>query len=160
MSDLMERVAARDSAGEITQQQYGALPWRLGRKGIEVLLITSRRRGRWIVPKGWLVKGRSPAQSAAREAFEEAGVIGRAYPAPIGDYVYMKFGEDGSAEPCRVTLFSLHVQGTLINWREKEQRQRRWCAADEAPDVIAEPDLSRLVEAWQSRLKPSAGGKP
>ena len=157
MSGLETRTAARTDGDEVGLQQYGALPWRLGRCGIEVLLITSRRRGRWIVPKGWLVKGRSPAQSAAREAFEEAGVIGRAYPAPVGDYVYMKFDADGFAEPCRVTLFSLHVQGTLINWREKEQRQRRWYPAAAAPEIIAEPDLARLVHAWQSRLAASAG---
>lgn len=157
MIGLETRAAARADGGEVALRQYGALPWRLGRSGIEVLLVTSRRRGRWIVPKGWLVKGRSPAQSAAREAFEEAGVIGRAYPTPIGDYVCMKFAADGSAEPCRVTLFSLHVQGTLINWREKGQRQRRWYPAAAAPGVLAEPDLARLVDAWQSRLAASAG---
>jgi len=104
MSDLETRTAARTDGDEVGLQQYGALPWRLGRCGIEVLLITSRRRGRWIVPKGWLVKGRSPAQSAAAaRRSRKRAVIGRAYPAPVGDYVYMKFDADGFAEPCRVT---------------------------------------------------------
>lgn len=153
-SELKLRDPSPEAGDDVALQQYGALPWRMGRDGeMEVLLITSRRRRRWIVPKGWLVRGRSPAQSAAREAFEEAGVIGRAYPTPIGDYVYAKFGEEGSSEPCRVTLYSLHVQGTLINWKERDQRDRRWCLAAEAPEMIGEPGLAQLVDAWQARLK-------
>ena len=58
-----------DPSSENPQEQYGALPWRTNRFGeIEILLITSRQRGRWIVPKGWLVKGRSDFLSAALEA--------------------------------------------------------------------------------------------
>lgn len=68
-----------------TLEQYGALPWRVTREGqFEVLLVTSRRRGRWTVPKGWKVNHRSASQSAETEAFEEAGVIGHAIPEPIG----------------------------------------------------------------------------
>ena len=150
---------ATAAAGDaVALRQYGALPWRLGRSSaLEVLLVTSRRRGRWIVPKGWPVKGRSAAQSAAREAFEEAGVIGRACPVPVGDYVYDKVGQDGMVEPCRVTLFSLHVRGTLTNWRERGQRERRWCSAEDAPDMVAEPELSRLMDAWQWRFRAGEG---
>src|SRR5690606_4821481 len=80
-------------------EQYAALPWRVGRHGgIEILLVTSRQRGRWIVPKGWQATGLSPSRSAAREAFEEAGVIGPIGPDPIGSYRYAKLLEHGRVE--------------------------------------------------------------
>lgn len=135
-------------------RQYGALPWRIKRKGIlQVLLVTSRRRGRWILPKGWRVKGRSPAQSAAREAFEEAGVIGRPGPEPIGSYSYVKVHDDGSVEPRTVTLFGLHVQGTLLNWPEMAQRKRGWWPLGEAVDLVAEPELARLLRSLELNPK-------
>ena len=57
--------------------QYGVIPVREAADGrVEVLLITSRETRRWVVPKGWPIKGLKPHASAAREAFEEAGLIG------------------------------------------------------------------------------------
>lgn len=145
---------AADSSFENVQQQYGVLPWRINRFGeIEVLLITSRQRGRWIVPKGWLVKGRSDFRSAALEAFEEAGVVGEIYPHPIGDYEYIKRWVDGSVQHRRVTLFSLHVRGTLINWPERGERKRRWVTFDEAVELIVEPELIRLVRGIRSNRR-------
>lgn len=127
-------------------QQYGALPWRMSGEGsLQVLLVTSRRRGRWIVPKGWQAKGRSPLQTAEREAFEEAGVIGRTGPDPIGSYRYAKLRDDGTIEPCNVTIFGLHVLGTLLTWPEKGQRKRQWWPIDEARDVVGEPGLADLL---------------
>lgn len=135
-------------------QQYGALPWRRNRRGeIEILLITSRRRMRWIIPKGWPVKGRPDYLSAALEAFEEAGVIGEVYPHPIGDYHYLKNGREGLSQRCRVTLFSLHVRGTLLNWPEIGQRKRRWISLKEAAELIADPELARLVRSVGSNLR-------
>lgn len=136
------------------QEQYGALPWRTNRLDeIEILLVTSRQRGRWIVPKGWLVKGRANFRAAALEAFEEAGVIGEIYPHPIGDYEYLKRWADGSVQHRRVTLFSLHVRGTLINWPKRGERKRRWVIFDEAVDLITEPELVRLVRAIRSNRR-------
>lgn len=128
--------------------QYGALPWRVGRCGnVRTLLITSRRRGRWIVPKGWLERGTSPTQSAAREAYEEAGVIGKIHATPLGRYSYLKQRDDGSSDLCDVSLFGLRVRGTLINWPEKGQRQRRWCTLAEASELVDEPQLKQLLKS-------------
>lgn len=143
-----------NATSENVQEQYGALPWRTNRFGeIEILLITSRRRGRWIVPKGWRLKGRSDFLSAAQEAFEEAGVIGDIYPLPIGDYEYEKQRSDGSTQRRRVTLFSLRVRGTLLNWPERGERKRRWVTFDEAGELIVEPELVRLVRAIRSNRR-------
>ena len=70
--------------------QYAALPYRLGRDGLEILLITSRGSGRWIIPKGWPMAGLSPSQAAALEALEEAGVTGNVSADSVGRYGYDK----------------------------------------------------------------------
>lgn len=141
------RASAREAEAPARLLQYGALPWRVGRCGnVRTLLITSRGRGRWIVPKGWLVRGASPTQSAAREAYEEAGVIGKIHGTPLGQYSYMKEHDDGSSDLCDVSLFGLRVRGTLINWPEKGQRQRRWCTLAEASELVDEPQLKQLLK--------------
>ena len=126
-------------------KQYAAIPWRMRGGFLEVMLVTSRRRGRWIVPKGWQAKGLTPLQSAEREAFEEAGVIGRVGPEPIGSYRYSWPREDGSSEPRHVTVFGLHVLGTLVNWPERDQRKRLWWPLDAACDAVGEPALAELL---------------
>jgi predicted NUDIX family NTP pyrophosphohydrolase len=144
-------------------QQYAALPWRISQQGrLEVLLVTSRRRGRWTVPKGWQVKGRSPVQSAEREAFDEAGVVGQSGSDSIGSYRYSRQLDDVSAEPRNVTVFGLHVRGTLLNWPESGQRKRQWWPIDEACVVVGEPGLAELLKGLRSHagrsLAMDAGG--
>lgn len=133
-------------AAEAELQQFGALPWRTDRDGkTRILLVTSRRRGRWIIPKGWPIKNQPPIIAASREAFEEAGIIGDIYPRPVTDYFYMKVLDDGSMKPCRVTVFSMKVYGTLSNWKEQGERQRRWFSVDEAADRLDDAELAEFV---------------
>ena len=70
--------------------QYGALPYRFTQMAaLEILIVTTRQSRRWIVPKGWPIKRLMPSKSAAREAFEEAGVRGKIGARPIGNFRYM-----------------------------------------------------------------------
>ena len=139
--------------------QYGALPYRFRPDGsIEILLVTTRRTRRWIIPKGWKIKGKKPARSAAQEAFEEAGIIGDMWPSPVTTYRYMKALDDGSEIPCRVAVFGMNVRGTLTHWREKDQRQRRWFSVEAAADRLDDIELSAFVRALATapeRLEPS-----
>lgn len=129
-------------------QQYGALPWRKDARGrLQLMLITSRQRGRWILPKGWPMSDREPYLAAALEAFEEAGVIGEMQPDPLGSYDYVKESDDGSKEHRCVTLFSLSVVGTLTNWPERGQRKRRWFGLAEAADTVADRNLIPIIRA-------------
>lgn len=133
-----------------------ALPWRVGRHGeVEVMLITTRQSGRWILPRGWPAKGKTPAQTATQEAFEEAGVIGGVDPRPIGDYRYLKPLPDGSSGDCVVTLFSLHVRGTLVHWPEQAERRRRWHALDQASRVASDGQLAELLATLRLDRKPA-----
>ncbi|QPC85867.1 NUDIX hydrolase [Mesorhizobium sp. NBSH29] len=154
MSALLTQKAGMSSAEPASDlQQYAALPWRIDRDGfLEVLLVTSRRRGRWTVPKGWQMKQRSGSQSAETEAFEEAGVVGRIDDKPIGSFRYSKRRDDGTFDPCFVTIFGLHVQGTLHSWPEKSQRKRRWMKIAQACEVAGEPTLA----AFLGTLKPTS----
>lgn len=126
--------------------QYAALPWRRSPDlGIEIMLITSRDTGRWVIPKGWPVPGLSPPKSAAQEAREEGGLVGRVGDQPVGCYHYDKRLPDGSAVPCAVEVFALEVQRQLRSWPEQRQRQTRWFRVPEAVEAVEEPELRAMM---------------
>ncbi len=133
--------------------QVAALCWRY-RPAPEVLLVTSLRTRRWILPKGWPVKGASLAESAAIEAFEEAGVRGEAWPTPLGIYHYIK-EKNGAGHPCRVQVFPLLVTAQADEWPEKAERKLAWLPFEQAAHRVAEPELRRLIQAFR-RLQQAA----
>ena len=108
------------------------------------MLITSGETKRWIVPKGWPIKGRKDHQAAAQEALEEAGVKGKIRKHPIGAYTYQKRVADG-VEACHVMVYVLDVEKQVSAWREKDQRERRWFSIDEAAESISEPALANII---------------
>jgi 8-oxo-dGTP pyrophosphatase MutT (NUDIX family) len=127
--------------------QYAALPWRFTDK-LEILLVTSRESKRWIIPKGWPIEGMSPASSAAQEAFEEAGVIGKISFKQIGAYHYFKRLKNGVTVPCKVDVFPLEVMRCRRDWPEKHERTLRWCSASEAATAVTESDLKLLIRRF------------
>ena len=129
------------------RQQFAALPFRRT-DGIEVMLITSRETRRWIIPKGWPMKGRSSFGTAAREALQEAGIRGRISKTPIGSYSYIKRGLGGQRWPCTVHVFPLEVRVEHDRWREKAERTRAWFSYLEAAEAVTEPDLKALILAF------------
>jgi 8-oxo-dGTP pyrophosphatase MutT (NUDIX family) len=132
--------------------QYAALPWRKAADGrIEVMLITSRETRRWVIAKGWPITGLNPGDSAAQEALEEAGVTGEVWSEPVGAYDYEKRLKNGDLQPVEVEVFPLSVRKELDAWPEKGQRERRWFAAAEAADLVAEPRLSELIRDFGGR---------
>jgi 8-oxo-dGTP pyrophosphatase MutT (NUDIX family) len=135
--------------------QYAALPYRNRPAGLEVLLVTSRDSGRWIIPKGWPIAGLSPSQAAAREALEEAGVTGRIGSEPIGTYRYDKRLADDTDRDCDVEVFALEVVDQLDSWPEQHQRQREWLGIEEASERVAETELRALIRNFGAR-PPSA----
>ncbi|GGC86221.1 NUDIX hydrolase [Chelatococcus reniformis] len=133
--------------GKAVRIQYGALPYRVRKDAsLELLLITSRDTKRWIIPKGWPMKGLPPARVAAREAFEEAGVKGRIDPKSIGRFVYEKrLGESGLVVPCEVTVFALAVRRDLKSWPEADEREARWTSPAVAHELLDDEGLKVLV---------------
>src|SRR6266702_2781402 len=103
--------------------QYGALPYRLSAGSRpQFMLVTSRETRRWIIPKGWPKKGKLPHHSAAREAFEEAGVVGAVAKRSIGSFSYEKRLKNGGAVVCKVRVFPLEVRRQNKQWPEKQER--------------------------------------
>ncbi len=128
------------------RKQVAALPLRRTGGVIEVLLVTSRDTGRWIIPKGWRPKGQKSHKAAAREAREEAGVKGKIKQKPLGRFRYVKH-EISASGPIDVTVFLLAVRKELKRWPEKDQRQRAWFGLDSAAENIQEPELSSIIAA-------------
>lgn len=123
--------------------QVAALCWRRA-PHLEILLLTSLRTKRWILPKGWPEEGMTLASAAAREALEEAGVAGEMEPEPIGHYRYIK-EKAGYALPVRVELFSLKVTQQRRNWAEKGEREIVWLPAERAAARVDERSLRHLL---------------
>ena len=125
--------------------QVGALPVRGNAGAYEVLLITSRDSGRWIIPKGWPMKGKKDHDAAAQEAFEEAGVRGRIHQHPMGAYAYEKRLGSDTTEPVRVMVYLLEVREEVNRWPERTQRRREWMTATKAVKLVVETGLAEIL---------------
>ena len=120
--------------------QSAAIPYRLKNGKFQILLITTRGRKRWIVPKRIVEQDLSPTESALQEAYEEAGVKGRIRTKPVGGFQYQKWGGT-----CSVTVFPLAVEEVLDKWPDSKVRQRKWVSVQAAQDMVDEPDLKRMI---------------
>lgn len=107
--------------------------------------MTSRETKRWVVPKGWPIRGAKPHISAAREALEEAGVLGRTDADAIGTYHYNKRLKNGTEARCKVEVFPLEVKSQRKRWRERGERKARWFEIAKAVKVVQEAGLRRLL---------------
>src|SRR5690606_19960238 len=153
---LKERVR-RLFGGLPRRVQVAALPWRLTEKGdFEILLVTSRGTGRWVLPKGWPEKREEPYEAAAREAAEEAGVSGGISRRPIGTYLYQKKLDSGMEWGCEVSVFPLEVDEVADKWPERKKRKRRWFAPRYAARLVDEPDISELIGYFAANPRQSA----
>lgn len=132
--------------------QFGALCFRY-RDGdaFDVLVITSRDSGRWVIPKGWPMKGKKPHEAAAIEAWEEAGVRGKAKKKSVGRYTYLKELDDGSVVPCMVEMFQVQVDEVESKFKERGQRQQAWVSPDEAARRVREIELKSLLVNFRPR---------
>ena len=126
--------------------QFGVLPYRADSRGnTEVLLLTSRDTGRWVIPKGWPIRGRKPHEAAAIEAFEEAGVRGNVAKKSIGEYHYSKKISEREDRLCEVEVFLMLVTRVLDKWPEQSQRQRAWFGPSVAAALVDEGALAIML---------------
>ncbi len=130
-------------------RQVAALPYRVHMSGaIEILVITSRQTGRFIIPKGWPKKSVPDFKSAATEAFEEAGIAGKPRHKPIGSYVYWKRLED-RFDLVSVDVYPIEVKEHHDIWPEKGQRKMAWLPVEDAASLIDETVLAELVRSFK-----------
>ena len=139
--------------------QYAALPYRVA-PDLEILLVTSRETGRWVIPKGWPMKGKTRREAAAIEALEEAGVEGRMIRKPVGAYDYLKVLRSGESQRCRVTVFAVEVTLQHDTWREQDQRSSQWFDWDAAAAAVREPGLGRLIRRFAIEVSSGRASAP
>ncbi len=144
----MKKSIPSPTGAEAAPMQHAALCYRPRAGGIEFLLVTSRDTGRWVLPKGWPMRGKSPAAAALREAYEEAGVSGRVVKRCLGYYAYAKTMPDGTSLPCMVSVFPVLVRDLRKDFPECRQRQRAWFAPAEAAARVAETELAQILLAF------------
>jgi 8-oxo-dGTP pyrophosphatase MutT (NUDIX family) len=140
------------------KQQYAALCFRYRDDGpsIEILVVTSRDSGRWIIPKGWPIERKAPHEAAATEAWEEAGVRGKVRKKPVGRYTYLKLMQDGDVAPCIVDIFQIEIKKAADDFKERGERTLDWVSPDEAARRVREVELKSLLVEF----KPLGTDKP
>lgn len=136
--------------------QYAALPYRIARRRVEIMLITSRETRRWVVPKGWPMKGLKPHDAAAVEAAEEAGLIGEIDDRPIGSYNYLKRLKAGQSIAVQVSVYPFRVQAQVESWKEQGQREFRWFRYQKAASLVAEPSFRKLIRQFGKAHTPGS----
>ncbi|GJM03425.1 MAG: NUDIX hydrolase [Rhodomicrobium sp.] len=127
--------------------QVAALPFKEGPE-CSICLITSRETGRWILPKGWAKAGIDNFEMAASEAREEAGLTGTCLIPQIGNYHYTKKLHTFASITCEVDVYAFLVTGELTDWREKNERNRRWFTKEEAATLVDEPELQLILKEF------------
>jgi 8-oxo-dGTP pyrophosphatase MutT (NUDIX family) len=130
---------------DVATLQYGAVPFVMRDGRPQVMLMTSRGTGRWIIPKGRPEAGVAPAALAAKEAFEEAGVSGAMSAEPIGRFFFMKTLSSGKTRLCEVVTFLLNFEHQFEDWPEKGQREIRWMTPDEASLLASGDGLKEIL---------------
>ncbi len=129
--------------------QHAALCYRRSTSGAaEILLVTSRDTGRWVLPKGWPKKSEDGGQTALREAFEEAGVMGRLAERILGIYSYDKAVAASAAIPCCVAVHVVEVSYLAYAFPERAVRQLQWFSPDQAANAVQEPELQTLLASF------------
>lgn len=134
------------------ERQAGVIPWLPGTDPVRLVLVTSRRTGRWVFPKGAIDPGMTAQEAAAQEAFEEAGVIGHAEQEDVGSYQSLKI-RPPALWTVDVALYPLRIDEVLDDWMESGQRERRFVTLAEAGELIADPDLLRLAHSAERRIR-------
>jgi 8-oxo-dGTP pyrophosphatase MutT (NUDIX family) len=133
--------------------QFAALCYRRTKKDgeIEILLLTSRDTGRWVIPKGWPMGAKAGYTVAETEALQEAGVKGIIEHEAIGSFGYGKAMAEGLVLPCEVQVHALEVTGSVKNYKEKGERKLEWVSPEEAAARVAEPGLKKIIRAFEKR---------
>lgn len=131
--------------------QFGALCWRRRNGKVQILLVTSKKSRRWIIPKGWPQDGATPAEAAITEAWEEAGVSGKAKTVCLGIFSYVKALPGDESVPCVVAVFPVKVTSLAADWPEKRLRKRKWLSPRKAASIVQERELAGILMNFDPR---------
>jgi len=133
---------------EFNFNQSGVIPYRKKENQLEVLLITSIKNKKWIIPKGYIEFNLTPFESAKKEAYEEAGVTGSNETIELGSYSIKK-----SIGQQNIKVFSMEVIKILEDYPEKNLRKRKWFSINDAASNISLPEVSPMITSLTSKVK-------
>lgn len=145
-------IALMDAHKSDLRTQFAALCYRMVKDKPEILLVTSRRTKRWIIPKGWPMDGVTPSECARIEAWEEAGVRGKVSDRCLGLYSYFKTMGPERGLPCVAMVYPLRVKAVVGKYPEAGQRKRKWLRPKKAADLIAEPELAQIIRSFHPKM--------
>jgi 8-oxo-dGTP pyrophosphatase MutT (NUDIX family) len=128
--------------------QTGALCYRLRSGKVQFLLVTTRRSGKWMTPKGNLMKGKAASEAAEIEAFEEAGAIGKIKEACVGEFLYRSKSRR-SRGPALVALYPMKVKKTFDKFPERKQRRRKWFNRKKAISMVKHKELAQILASFE-----------
>lgn len=134
-------------------KQAALIPFRYHQKGLEILLITSLRKKKWIIPKGIVEEGQTDRETAQKEAFEEAGIEGNLSPDLWGHYEEEKWGG-----LCRIKVYAMEVCSVADHWPECDQRRRKWVEAPKAAQWLTNRKLKKIVQKFIEHMHPEQSG--
>ncbi|NOD46876.1 MULTISPECIES: NUDIX hydrolase [unclassified Ruegeria] len=149
MKPRLLRVEHLKSAEQPVLQQAAALCYRIKGNRPEVLLITTRRAQRWIIPKGWLIPGLSRADTALQEAWEEAGVAGQSFGEQVGQFLHHKHRLNRPPVPILVDVFPVLVRSVSQDFPEQGMRKRKWYPLKKAALKVHSPGLAELLRDFK-----------
>ena len=132
------------------QPQAAAVPYRFENGKLKVMIVTSRRTGRWVFPKGSMGKAKE-WQAAEQEAYEETGVSGSVDRKPLGRYMSLKVRGD-DAWHVDVALYPLKIEKFYKKFPEKTQRKRKLVSVKRARKMLSQPEMGELVDALAKRV--------
>ena len=133
---------------EFNFNQSGVIPYRRNNDGIEVLLITSMKKKKWVIPKGYIEFNLTAFESAKKEAYEEAGIIGANETIELG-----MFENNKSIGICHTKVFAMEVIKVLENYPEKDLRKRKWFNVKEASSSVNIPAISQMILLLETKIK-------
>ena len=133
---------------EFNFNQSGVIPYRRSKDGLEVLLITSVKKKKWVIPKGFIEFNLSPFESAKKEAYEEAGILGTNETIELGYFANQK-----SIGICHVKVYAMEVTEMLEDYPDKILRKRKWFTIKEASSTIQVKEISEMIASLQSRIQ-------
>ncbi len=128
-------------------KQSSVIPYRIINNKIEVLIISSRKKKKWIFPKGIVELDLSARESAIKEAFEEAGISGKLSPNRLGRYSYKKWGGK-----CKVKVYALKINKILDAW-EESFRDRKWIEINNTSEYIKDKKILAIVNKLKFQLQ-------
>ena len=147
------RNSLKSNFEEKVYNQIGALCYKIMDDKTQILLITSRKSKRWIIPKGWKIDKLTNRKSVALEAWEEGGVQGKVSNRSIGTYDYRKKNDSGDFFTCRVKVYGLRVKNLKRKFPEQGQRQLQWVDTNKAIEYVFEPELKKLITEFVKSIK-------